>query len=822
MSQNNQPDAGLVVATVDAEGTPPVNRISNAQGLWGAFQESVMYAGRQDVRFASIRGCYDGFPPVNPAELDAQGLRDAPNINTKQMAAKLNTYVSTWIDHNTGGDQWFDVTCKPQHAANAQEWNSWNQDLTQFFNEAIKEWGDTGTQNASQFIFQSCVRDTQMGLFGIGIAYFTDPIDWRWKAIPTRKVYAPEGTELILGNCEALFVEDRMSVTQLYRLVKDPDKKDNPWNRKAVLTALYNRTAQNQFGATGQLETFASWENRVRNNDSWLNNNFSQVQIVHGYVQEFDTYREKDGISHYVILRDGLNEDYLYERSREYQVWDDVLVTFADNAGPEGDWHGVKGFGDMIFDGCHFNNLMFNQIALGAIMTTLPMFQASSDSDRQKLNQIVFSRLGILFPDVQIAQLKLDVDLGGGMAVLGESNRILNTNTRIFPQNDTDAQRKTPTATQVSFDRQDQAQFTSGQIKLYRITGADRLGFAMYKRLAKPASKYPESWPGGKAAAEFRRKCKARGIPEKCYSDPQSVRATRSGGSGNMALDTMKAKEAMAVATPGQGQMSARREVIASLYGRERVSEFIQEEPVMTPENVIVGLENAVLEDGKIIPAYPFQPPELHLGVASIEGGGHLGVAMAAQQAATLLSEDKELLKANVEDAQKLNRVIEACFSHIAQHGQFMATVPLYEKEVQALSKFLRELQRFHQAFGEDVATAMQEAQPQGQQDPEMVKTLLKAQADAQALMIKTQAEIQANWAKTQAKIAGQAVTAESRQRVNEINAIANAERKNREQAMDLGIQAEQALADLQTNRVLTLQQLNLNAAKENQNGSKE
>lgn len=237
----------------------------------------------------------DGTPPTN---------RSKANINTKQMAAKLNTYVSTWIDHNTGGDQWFDVVCKPEYAPSAAAWDSWNKDLSKFFNEAIKSWDDSGAQNASQFIFQSIVRDTQMGLFGIGVSYFSDPIDWRWKAAPTRKVRVPEGTDLTLMNCEALFIDRRMTVTALYKAVKN-QPKGGPWNRQAVLTALYNRTAQNKVGQVGMLESFAEWENRVRNNDTWLTLNFSQVELVDAYVQEFDTYREKDGITHYVILRDG-------------------------------------------------------------------------------------------------------------------------------------------------------------------------------------------------------------------------------------------------------------------------------------------------------------------------------------------------------------------------------------------------------------------------------------------------------------------------------------------------------------------------------------
>lgn len=776
----------LTVNTVSQDGTPPTHRVQSASALWSAYQEALLLSQRQDIRFAEMRGCYDGFPPVPPRDLEAQGLVDAPNINLKQMKAKIATYVSTWVDHNTGGDQWYDVKLKMKYFPSAQAWNMACQGASRFFNEAIKEWDAECLCNASQYIYESIVRDNQMGLFGIGVSYFPDPIDWRWQAVPTRRVLVPEGTKVTLSNCPAMFIEMPMTVTELFEYTTKTGD-NNPWNKEPILRALYNKTAQKQ-GVAGMLETYSEWENRVRNNETCLQHNFSQIWVVHGFIQEFTTHREKDGITHYIILKDGLaDNDYLYENNREYKSFNELMVTFCDNAGPEGDWHGVKGFGDDIYDGCHFNNLMFNALALGAQMTTMPMFQSSTETDRQKLNQVVFSRLGILYPDIQISQFKMQVDLNGGMGMLSESNRVMNQNTRVFPQNNEGRRGGNPTATEVLADRQDQAQFTSGQIKLYRITGADRLGYTMYYRISRPASKYPESWPGGKAAAEFRKKCTEFGIPPEAFGDPQSVQASRTGGSGSMAIDTQKADAVMTVATPGAGQMAARKEKVASLYGRERVGEFIQEEPVKTSEDVVVGLENAVLQDGKIIPAYAFQPPEVHLGEPTMEGSGHLAVAMSAQKAATMFQEDENLMVQNIDDAKQLNKVIEACFAHIGMHAQFMAEVPLYQQDVQALGQFLKRLQVFHQQYGEDVAQAIQKSQPEGQQNPEMVKAVMKAQADAQALMIKTQADIEAKRIQTISKLENMQATNDSRRRIKEMQA-----------AQDLGITAQQAAVNQQ------------------------
>lgn len=765
--------------TVDQHGKAPVNRITDAAQAWGSYQQAREVSIQDDARFASMRGIYDRFPPINPADLERQGMADMPNINMGQFTAKVNTYVSTWLAHNTGGDKWFEAKLKAKYFNSEQEAVEASDRVSRHFNDAIKQWDGVGELNASHYIFESAIRDTQMGIFGLGIAQFPDAIDWRFRSIPTRKVYVPKGTKIMMQNGSAMWLEISYSVSELYAF---RDKKG--WNKKELFQLLYDKTAQNNGTAK---ESYSEWENRVRDNDAFLRfSYFNLVDLVEMFCKEFDTDGKKAGISRYVMSQYGNNtKAFIYEMDREYDRWQNVFIAFADSTGPEGDWHGIRGFGDSIYDQCHFNNLFYNHVALTALVSSLPLFECSSETDREKLNQIVFSRLGVLFPGLQLSQQRIQGDVTGCLAVLAENNRVMNQNTRIFPQNDARAGGEQPTATEVTYDRQDQATFTTLQVQFYRMTGADRLGFEMFRRMSQSGSKYPKSWPGGETAAWFREQCKMYGVTEEALRDPEYVRVTRTGMSGNPALDSLRADQALQVATPGIGQMNARKEKIAALYGRERVPDFIQDGEQPMPEDVLIGLENAILSNGQIISAYPQQDHLRHLGEPNAEGKGHIGVIVAVLQALQQLVQGG--VEQHLDDAIKAHKTLESAVAHMAIHVNWMAQMPMYQETVKPLSQMLNQFTQLAEGTGNVIQKAAQARQPDNGMSPEAIKAMSDAQIQMKKMEMLTEHEIRMDEAKQGVKMKNTIETQESRRATKEATA-----------ALDAGLKAESTLAEIE------------------------
>ena len=718
-------------ATIDENGKPPVNRFTTFSGLHSSYEEARRRHTKEDYRFTALRGIFDGHPPEDPAFLSENGMEDMPNFNTREFTAKVKSYVSTWTDHNCGGYKYAEVKAKqtdPQETPEAVRYYS--EKLTEFFNEAITEWDDEEEiQSAAEFILEGCVRDLQMGIFGIGPIYWPDDIDWRWVPVPTRKVLMPSGTKISLRNCPAFHIETETTVTALYKKVVGDDY-DKDWDKEAVLELLYQKTSEMK---GSQRESLAEWQNRLRNNDDFVCGDFQPVELVDSYVQEFKVTGKKDGISHYVMARSGTPCKFLYKKDRKYGSFRTIMVPFCDSAGPEGDWHGVKGFGDEIYDSCDFQNRFFNHIARASMVNSMPMFQAGSETDREKFSQMKWSNMGVLNPGLQISQINVKADINGAMAVLQESKRTTNTNTRIFPQGEKmggDAK----TATQSVFDRQDQAQFNGLQIKFYRMVCLDRMFAEMYRRLT--ADNYPENLPGGRAAKNFRDRCKEAGVPKKCYQSPKMVIADRTGGTGNQALDAQRAQQLLNVATPGRGQLNARKDVArAHLSDASQVGMYVEDAPIADDQDRLISYENGFINDGQVLEAFPNEDHQRHLGEPTPEGRGHLAVLVTAQQVAAQMSKSGAVAD-NLEDAKKLSRVLEAALSHCAQHMQFLATLPMFQELAKQLAKTLNDAGQFLQTFNEEVGRALEAQQPQGpQMTPEHIKAMIDAQVKAQIKM---------------------------------------------------------------------------------------
>jgi len=774
------------------KGKAPKTRFSTPGGVISAYRSAKDAQSKNNVRFEDIRLAYDRMPPKQSKEEEEQ-LNGFPNINRGELRSKCDTYISAWIEHNCGGDKLAEVRCKKHEYTEAQQ-QEYSRKCTQFFNEALQMWESEEEPTLAYYILESVVRDTQMGMFGIGPIWFRDTTDWRFTSLPNRVVYVPEGTKVNLCNCPCLWIEATYTATELYDL-RDRDG----WNGKAVLDFLHKKIAPKS--ANGELEDRAAWENRISQNLDFGGQEFAPYTLIHAYVQEFNDGREKNGISHYIVAEDEQTQ-FLYEKIREAKSYAHVMIAFCDSAGPEGDWHGVKGFGDLCFDLCHFNDKFFNHIARVGVIGSLPFFQGVGEADRQKLAQIRLSPMGIV-TDLTLQQTKVQTDLNGCIAVMGESSRTLDRNTRIFPQNDQGPRGEAPTATQVAFDRQDEAQFTGLQIKFYRVVCIDRQLSEQYRRLTRPASEYPASLPGGKAAEAFRKKCKEAGVPEKCYREVEYVRASRSGGSGNMALDGQKATNVLGIATPGPGQLAARKEVVAANYGWERVPEFVQDEPVPDNIDVQIATENCLINLGQMVPAFPNQDHQRHLGTPDPQGSGHLSILNVTRQAAMHLQEAG--LENVLDDAIKLNRIMEAAYAHCDQHAKFFETEPKFKESAKVLRGVMDTFNAFLQTFTDAVADAVKARQPQGpQMSAKDQATLLSAQVKAEVDRAMAAQKMQLDREAHDQKLGNLAERSAAKQMIDEQTHVQELGRTAEQHALDIKAE-EEKLAKTRAQNALEL-----------------
>jgi len=351
----------------------------------------------------------------------------------------------------------------------------------------------------------------------------------------------------------------------------------------------------------------------------------------------------------------------------------------------------------------------------------------------EKMSQIKVTPFGALI-DLEIEQFQLRADTTNMVSMFQLGTSIMDTNSRQVPTNQETSRGEAPTATQVNFDRADDAQFTTLQVDFYRATGLDCLGGEQYRRLAQPASKYPESWPGGDVAKHFRECCEKAGIPEADLLKVESVQANRNVGSGNMGLDVMKGDKLLTIATPGEGQKNAQKFIASALVGPATAAAFVIDEvPPPNFEDVTINQENMCIQGGQTPQAFGSQPHEKHLVGGATQG--HLPMLAEIEQ---LMNQMLEVgLEKNVEAADKLFRALSAGIDHAGQHVKFLSEYrrmgkgkALFEEQVKEFGKVLNTFMQFAKSFGQTLEEAQQTVNPQAGMDPKMIEAQAKIQRD--------------------------------------------------------------------------------------------
>lgn len=815
---NPESESKLTVRTISSDGKAPKLRVATPAAAYSAYVTQREIDRVRQARFAAIAGIYAGFPPTPPSEMARLGMADMPNINYKQFQAKVDAYCSNWNAITAGGSEWYEIEAEHENPMEAMRRSKC---LTQKFNAALKKWDSTDFCNGNQYILESAIRDKQMALFDIGVAYFADGIDFRWRCIPTRKIIVPEGTRLTLDNCPALFIEDQMSVPDLWAM-----RNKDGWEAETIEALLYLRTNQTS-RVTGVQETWGEWVERVRSNDNWLYSDWPPLNFVHIYVKEFTDNINKGKISHGIFCPDitfpsaseknppttGTKTDiseansrastgWMYHDPNVAERWSQVLIAFADSSGPEGNWHSCKGYGDLIFDGCHLGNILLNQANTSAMIRGSLLFSSQSEGDKQKMSQFKWTRFGLLNPGIQIEQVRFEIDVQAGFDAFNLNTNIINQNSRNFPQNDTSSSGEQPTATQVNFDRADQAQFTGLQVDNYRSSGGDPLGSEMYRRIAQPASKYPEKWPGGHVAKWFRDECKKYGIPEGDLLKIKFVRMSRNRGTGNRGLDVMIGDQLLTVATPGEGQKNAQLFKATALVGSDFATAFVQTEmPDSNTEDWQISQENLNIQAGQVPQAFGYQEHMKHLGPGA--PWGHITLTQELVQLATQWMD--EGVQNRIEDSAALHGKIQAGIQHSGQHVDFLAQYrrngknpALHEEDVKQLRKLLNDFMQFNETFGESIQTAQEQQQPSPEQmDPKMLETQAKIERDNMLAEAK---------ARRDDFVAGKKVER------SQIQGAVKLEQSQASHQQKLGQQAETAAVDVQKRQLMDAQDIEKNA----------
>lgn len=677
---------------------------------------------RAKVR-TTLRGMLDGNPPYDPQELRRLGQAYRSNVNFREAEGHINARKTSYSELVLETPSLVEVKIDPLLMQDAPQ--AYGTVIAEEFNATVRSWDG--------FLFNIMQKQSEMVTFGVGITCFPDEYDWRFKAVQTGDFLVPPKTPANVDAMELVVIRYKYRVSELYSYIRTPEQEqyaqEAGWNTGAVKRAIAHAydTRASSYDAPTQWE---SVQQRLKNND--LIEGYTSVNPVAVHVM---LWKEFDGrVSMGILYNRQDKPEFLYRAVGRFASLSEVFALFVAEIG-DGTYHSIRGLMAKIFPTCEVTDRFSNTLVDGAMLASTVLL-TTPNTGRSAVPKVVrVGPLTVLPENFQAVQGGFKPDLQGVVGVKNLLTQTLNSNVGLFrPDTDMLGDQRGPerTARDVSAQAMREARLEKTDINFY-YQQWDRLYREMLRRLLNP--KYPREAAGYAEAVEFKKRCKARGVPGNFLkSDSLTITAMRAVGLGSPVMRDFNSRELLALAPylGPEGKKAAIYNRAVVLSGASNASKFILPDREETPgqELSLAKVENNMFELGKAALAAPDEDHVTH-------------VKMHGSLVQSIVENGQELLEEGKVTATALHATILMAVEHLGQHLEAMngnpAMLPELEQGLTAFKAGQKATYRLAIA-----ATNEQKAQIQQAQQAQEEMEALQAQADStQVDMAKVQYDAQ-------------------------------------------------------------------------------
>jgi hypothetical protein len=706
---------------------------------------------------ALIDGMFNGAPPFNANDLKEVGQGERTNLDFGEAAALKDQALAGYYDLTNSVDKLARIRTtygSPEQAA------EWSEIIGEEFHRTLRGW--------SEFEFNHQRLSDYFVTHGVGVAYFEDELDWRWRVTGLNEFRIPRGTRASEAEIEVATVDREYRSDELYGFIRDPEIAASlGWDVATVKEALKRACAQDTTTSLGDWEKL---EVELKNNDILYGTAKSKVvKVVHMWVKEFCGC-----VSHLIFLQEPLptdvgamKESFLYRKEKRFDSPTQCWVTFTYGVG-NGTYHGIRGLGFKIYPHIQVLNRLRCGMVDGALLSSSLIVQPS-DSSTRALDDLTLTYYGpyALFPpglkivDKAVPNLQQNI-----IPVINDMAMQMSNNTGAYQTHaNTGDSNQARTAYEVKAQLQKEAVLSNASINLFYHPWK-RILTEVFRRLTR--RDYNAREPGGKEAVEFRKRLLKRGVPEEAIHRVINVEPVRAIGYGSPAMRMAAIDETMSIfgSLDEMGRINLLRDRVAARFGQEVVDRYIPApQTTLRPplDFKIAVLENATMSTGSPIPVSPGENHFIHasthlnavdqLDRAVAEGASNPMEALSAFQ--MFLPHLGEHLTQLGSDLVRKDQV--ALMRQ--RHQQLTASAQRLADELQAMQE---NQQKAQQAEAERQQTAlmaeyqaMQKKLAESEQlSPEAQQRLMERRAELQMKIEKHQADLQMKDAQTAQKLA--------------------------------------------------------------------
>jgi hypothetical protein len=666
-----------LLANITESGAPPKSRIKDSKSLHEIYKKLRDADQASSKNRAEIQAMFDGAPPYNDSDLTASGQAYRCNVNFDEAAAILESSVSGYIDLVHSVEHLLSLKTD---FGSYKERLEYNHILADELTRAIRSW--------PQFYFNYMLLVHYFVAYGVGIAYWEDEIDWKWRVSMFGDFLIPRKTLACEEEIEVAVCVRSYQAHQLYRYIEDAEvAAEMGWNVEEVRKALIKAA-----NGSNSIGTFTDWEalqREFKNNDLFAGTaGASEIKVLHAWVKEFD-----GSVSYYMTLENNEAEDYLCAKKNLYGHVNSAFVFFPFGVGSNGYYHSIRGLGYKIFPQIQLSNRLRCQMADGAMLSSTLLLQPSDEQALEDLNFTFYGPYSVLAPNTMNVVERAMPDVSrSAKPFLDDLVSQMQHKTGVYDN-----------ASSAISDNREKTKFETQAI----MSGQSRLSLASLNLFYEPWGRvlkeivrrfirggYVQGEAGSKEILEFRARCEMRGVPLEAIDaiDIDSVRPVRAIGAGSEAARLLATDE-LTQLMPGFdefGRKAAIRDRVAARFGYDLADRYTpppdaDARPVIDVKMAL--LENAQLQTGQNI---PILPNENHLEHAKV----HL----------TALAEIVEALEQQQVPVEQVVDGMVNLFSHTTLHVEYVSQDTTIPEEGANLRQAL-------QQFGEIVNNSVKHVQ---------------------------------------------------------------------------------------------------------------
>lgn len=685
-----------LLENISESGAPPRDRIKDSKSLHEIYKKLKDADDKSARNRAEIQAMFDGVPPYSDADLMASGQAYRCNVNFDEASSILESATAGYIDIIHSVENLLSLKTEFGDSKTRAEYNDI---LAHELTRAIRSW--------PQFHFNYQLLVQNFVAHGVGIAYWEDDIDWRWRVSMFGDFLIPRKTLACEDEIEIAVCVRSYQVHQLYKFIEDPEAAaEMGWNVDEVRKAILKAT--NGSSSTSAYTDWESLQREFKNNDLFTGTaGASEVKVLHAWVKEFD-----GTVSYYMTLENNEAEKFLCVKRGLYRHVNSAFVFFPFGIGTNGYYHSIRGLGYKIFPQIQLSNRLRCQMADGAMLSSTLLLQPSDEQALEDLNFTYYGPYSVLAPGtVNVVERAMPDVSKSAMPFLNDLVSQMQVKTGVYEG-----------AKSAINDNREKTKFETQAI----LSGQSRLSLAALNLFYEPWGRvlketvrrfvcgcYVEGEAGSREILEFKERCFMRGVPPEAIAmiDIDSVRPVRAIGSGSESARLLATDE-LTQLMPGfdeYGRKAAIRDRVAARFGYDLADRYApppnaEARPVIDVK--VAMLENNEMRSGSTI---AILPNENHLEHAKI----HL----------TALGEVAGAVEGGEVPVDQVVDYMITLFGHTTEHVEYVSQDTTIPEEGAMLRQSL-------QQFGEIVNNSVKQVQRMREQADEQGPSQQQAAPD--------------------------------------------------------------------------------------------